>query len=99
MQEQVSITVLSAVYLKRSSRQKPTEWAWGFRSADPLWWLMAASFLSRPVICTVRSFILSFPSISRARDVEGSGDTAADPVRGGKQEADLKEVVEEQSAV
>jgi FixJ family two-component response regulator len=42
---------------------------------------------------------LSFPSISRARDVEGSGDTAADPVRGGKQEADLKEVVEEQSAV
>src|SRR6266576_1823347 len=90
MQERASTRTLSAVSLKRSSRQKHTGWAWDFQSADPLLWLMADSFLSRPVIRTDRYFSSSFPLSSRAPDDTGYfRDTAADHVRGEKQEADV----------
>src|SRR6266436_10233993 len=100
MQGRASTRTLSAAYLKRSSRQKPTEWAWGFRSADPLSWLMAESSLPHPGSYTDRHFDSSFPFISRVPDdVHCSRNTVADPVGSEKQEEDVKETVEAQRVV
>src|SRR6267378_2056100 len=100
MQERVSTRALSTVSLRRSFRRNPTEWEWGFRSADPLLWLTAASFLSRLVIRMDRYFSLNFRPIRQApHDIDRFGDTTPDPVGGEKQEADVKETVEAQRVV
>src|SRR5260370_4079825 len=100
MQGRASTRALSVAYLKHSSRKKPTEWAWGFRSADPLSWLMAESFLPRPGNYTDRYFNSSFPFISRVpHDRHCSRNTVADPVRSEKQEVDVKATAEAQRVV
>src|SRR5258708_13161670 len=66
------------------------EWAWDFRSADPLSWLTAGSFQSHQVIPTDRHFILNFrPANEAPHDLD----------RGEKKESELKETAGQQRVV